>query len=143
MTVAEIAAGFCVRFPERSAGAVGNRVSALQVEGRIQPRFKTKRKGAKAPEKKIAEDAKSVKVEGPFSSKGEAEESSEIKTLFEVYDALSKDHVALKTDFKKLEARVDELAGACTYIPELQENLTKHKHAQGSGEAMLPMEASS
>jgi hypothetical protein len=127
LTVAKITVEFCARFPDRSPGAVGNRVSALQVEGRIQPRFKTKRKGTKAPENE--------------DEKLETEEPYEKKALSEAYEALSKAYVELKTDFKKLEARVDELAGVCTYIPELQANLIKHKHAVGSGEAMLPMEA--
>lgn len=118
LVVTDLAALLHAKYPARSIMAVTNRVSALQQEGRIQSRFKAKRKDAKASrEKKAAEDAKST---SDAAAESDSDLSKRLDVLEQAYAALSKAIAELKT---------------------LEPALRNHKHAAGSGEAMLPMEA--
>jgi hypothetical protein len=66
--------------------------------------------------------------------------------LSEAYDSLNKAFVELKTDFEKksdnlMKWAIDEFAENLEF-EQFKQNLAKHKHAEKSGEAMLPLEAS-
>ena len=71
---------------------------------------------------------------------------AELAKLSEACGALSDSIVDLKSELKKL----NDFVLSFVYVPlsenteaikELKPALVKHKHAAGSGEAMLPMEA--
>jgi hypothetical protein len=141
--VAEITKAFTAKFPERSFMAVTNRVTALQLEGRIQPRFRTKKqksKEAKRTPEKPSPEPKATK--NPFSA--DAADTAlmtvaEIAKLSEAYDALSKRYVELGTELGSLRDFVEANLSVKYKLANLERNLIKHKHAV-SGEAMLPME---
>lgn len=137
LAVAAIAQEVASKFPKRTVMAVANRVSALQQEGRIQPRFKTKRNSDKAPkEEKVTKSIKSISQPQPTDNKA-------LQALREGYGALSTAFVDLKTEFDRQSTFIHtNLAKNNAAIEELQSGLIRHKHAGASGEAMLPMEAS-
>jgi hypothetical protein len=159
----KIFAEFNIKFPERSFGSVGNRLTGLQNEGRIQPRWKLKRKGAKvagsnpARATNAANDAEKseksieeveVKVAFPEDLLKRIEDLNRkavvIDRLSQAYDSLSSAIVELKTKLNEQARLIQEilLANQCIEenFDELRRDLIRHKHAV-SGEAMPPWEA--
>lgn len=146
LTVSEIGDAFIVKFPHRTWPAVAGRITCLQGKRLIAPKQKHKHKSEMTIEMK----GKGAKASDSSAVSGEAVPSviivpDVLKPLAEAYESLSRAYVELKTDFKNLETLVvNNMAtvGTVTDIEkELRRYLTEHKHAMGSGEAMLPMEA--
>lgn len=176
LKVKDIFVEFSKKFSERSLGSVGNRLTGLQKEKRIQPRWtlKQKREGAKAtndtsviksdsaiksPETTGAEKSeKSIEAPGPEVVSVEKPASrldtadvlvdlvASVRMLIEANDSLNKAYVELKTKLNEQARLIQEilLANQCIEenFDELRRDLIRHKHADKTGEAMLPMEGS-
>lgn len=189
LTVNAIAAEFLIKFPKRTQGSVRNRLTGLQNEGRIQPRWKLKAKRAKAtnvtpviksdsaiksPETTKTTDAekseKSTKTEdlpaatkyAPFSdvwafakdNDADLKQRAEVFynaavyvnlpggiigsviSCFEELDALRDLYDEQIGDLQKFVAEVNDKLGA------LRKEFYSHKHADKTGETMLPPEVS-
>ena len=138
LIVKDMYAEFKSKFPERSFDSVGNRVSRLQQDGRIQPRFKMKRKGAKVANDTSAIPAlkseKSIEVPGTLSVTDKArgpevepevkvdfelalvnlalETKRQIDQLTEVINLQSRAHAELKEDFEAYAKMQSEIVEA-------------------------------
>jgi hypothetical protein len=179
LTVSQISAEFHAKFPDtkRTAIAIGNRLSGLQTEKQIQPRWTIKHdanatNGTSAT--KSTENEKSIEtapvqlqdasVNAPVPTEMQLEKESRsveskiddadvivdlvktITVLQEAYDSLSRAYVELKNEFYDIQSGTADLAKAVNEMQatkgDLQKKLIQHKHAMGSGEAVIPMEAS-
>jgi hypothetical protein len=181
LTVNAIAAEFLVKFPKRSQGSIGNRLTGLQNEGRIQPRWKLKRKGARVagsnpvPSTNATNDSSAIKSEKSIEAKPEPA-SARYVTFDDIWAFASSRETDLKqraeafykaatevnldgniigsviTCFQELDALRDccdnQIADLQKFTAEVKDKLgvlrkefISHKHADKTGEAMLPMEA--
>ena len=141
VSLAEIGVEVNKKYPKRVGKAAVARVYQLQGKGSIEKRHKPK---LKAPETTDAEKSeKSTETPVPEESPIE----KRLRILSEAYESLSKGYIDLKTEFDKqhkfvidsLYVPLQELKDS---VENLNTNFPRHKHAV-SGEAMLPMEASS
>ena len=154
----------------RTLNAVGNRLSGLQKEKRIQPRWRIK--DHKKPEPKVPskpkhgneekEESVAAKTndDGAIKIEQKTEEPAAFKTIIEAYDTLKQAYTELKKDLTSVNAYVETNLGQCVEdivklkkqfefiagnyatneeLQTLTAMLQDHKHAKGSGEAMLPM----
>ena len=155
LTLAEISVEVNKKYPKRIGKAAVARVYQLQGKGAIEKRHKPKLKVAKSPE--TTETTKTTKTTKTTESEKSTETSIEVKGL-SVIELIQVKILAAFDEIKAVRdvvnANADSLAARnvalnnlekelTRSIAELRKDLVRHKHAIGSGEAMLPMEASS
>lgn len=139
------------KYPVRNAPGILKHLQKLQQTGFLEYRM-VKGKAKVPPLDKISE----VKVTAPVMQAFEVQSlkvaalEQSIAVLQEAFSALSKLAIDTRKQSSALMDKIGEassLYATTTYVDEccgeLRRGLEKHKHAQGSGEAMLPMEASS
>jgi hypothetical protein len=153
---------FHAKFPKRPFLGVERRLFLLR-KGKIQARFKkTKRKSGKATNGTSAiKSEKSTEAPGPEVVSVEKPASrladvlvdlvTSVRMLIEANDSLNKAYVELKGNFEGYvkinnaisEVHGDNLENLKVKNEKLQKEFALHKHADKTGEAMLPMEGSS
>jgi hypothetical protein len=148
---AEVARLVHERFPVRNAPGILKRLQVLQTKGVIGRRGVREEavKGIAEPWAELKITAPAVQAFEALSLKVAGLEKS-VAVLQEAYDAQSKAYVDLRSkienalinkegsNIEKLIADFDRLTAEFSVV---HERIAKHKHAQGSGEAMLPVAA--
>ncbi len=141
------------KFPDRSGSAAYQRLKRL-----LKKRGEKASKAAKSAPEKVVSKEPIEKFAEITKSTGDIEKTDSelaIEVLQQAYDALSKAYVEVKTELKKqqdfvlnfvyvpLNQNAEALKDLQAKYKKLRKKLARHKHAVGSGEAMLPLEDSS
>ena len=127
-------------FPKRTEAATKLRIKRLQNHGVIQKRLMWRKdKEAKRSPEKPAEKEAIVSNDAELELRAKLDKRIDI--LGEAYDALSKAYVKLRTEHESLKDFVEANLSVKYRLDKLERNILKHKHAEGSGEAMTPLEA--
>ncbi len=121
---------FAEKFPDRLGNAAYQRLKRL---------LKNMPKDTKSSPEKPAPEQKATKS---TCDTPKTDSELAIEMLQQSYDALSKEVAELKTEVESLRDFVEANIAVKYKVTQFERALIKHKHAQGSGEAMLPMEAS-
>ncbi|MGD6851189.1 MAG: hypothetical protein ACQCN6_03925 [Candidatus Bathyarchaeia archaeon] len=132
------------KFPGRNANGCQQRLEKLR-------RAASKAKASGSQVTVSDEKALAVVIAQGITTQRIIDLEKSVVVLQEAYDAVSKGYVELRSKLEDglltLEKQIDVFAAAGLTssqdkMDELTEKLAKHKHAAGSGETMLPMEAS-
>lgn len=139
---------FRAQFPDRSPGSITNHVWSLQQAGKIKPRFTIKRAkpGKNTP---VAKSEKNIEAPSKVEEVKPDLELALVNLTLETkaqIDSINEAYIELKNEFFGIKTGVSKLANAVVKlqakVAELERALVEHKHADKTGEAMQPLEAS-
>ncbi len=136
LTVQQITTELQKTYPNRTLEAVGNRISALQAEGQIQPRWHTKRKTKPEP---AAEPGNKPMTQTEFlteiKTRMEALAGLIVQNSNENLERISNLEQDLKTVISTMNGRIDDIDNNLHFLTD---DFKEHEHSDKTGLPRVP-----